>query len=159
MFFFSSFLWFFGSIKKKKMRSQLFPLPSIIIKKKKSMATKLILLAILVVSGHAQPVPDPRKCCRACCEVNGELDCQMGTSSCFTGTPFTAGGKCGPGNNNYVCEKGAKPEPEPSSGTATCGNPPVTCDDCCINGKCATSADCQDAVAYVTFYYLYIVLF
>ena len=141
------------------MRSQLFPLPSIIIKKKKSMATKLILLAILVVSGHAQPVPDPRKCCRACCEVNGELDCQMGTSSCFTGTPFTAGGKCGPGNNNYVCEKGAKPEPEPSSGTATCGNPPVTCDDCCINGKCATSADCQDAVAYVTFYYLYIVLF
>ena len=110
------------------------------------MATKVILLAVLVVSGYAQV--DPSKCCRACCEVNGELDCQQGTSSCFTGTPFQAGGKCGPGNNNWVCEKksgggggGAAP-----AGTATCGNPPVTCDECCLNGKCATKAECQDAL-------------
>ena len=112
---------------------------------------KLFLLVVLVVVGHAQV--DPAKCCRSCCDVNGDLKCQTTSSSCFQGQPYTAGGKCGPGNNNYVCERSSGGGGSGTgsgggggaSGKATCGNPPVECDECCMNGKCHTREECEKA--------------
>ena len=72
------------------------------------MAIKLILLAVLVVSGYAQS----QNCCSGvCCQNNGALSCTTTANQCFSGSKYTAGGKCGAGNNGFWCSKDPQPKP------------------------------------------------
>ena len=116
---------------------------------------KLSLLALAaVMAGLVGTLPaqlamaeDP-ECCMTCCDVNGDIQCQKTSTACFAGNKFTAGGKCGPGNNNWLCAKngGGGGGGGSGSGTATCNG--VTCESgCCVNGECKSRDTCEAVVA------------
>jgi hypothetical protein len=114
----------------------------------------ITILAITLAVIAPSAVEAFGQCCMAgkpCCKNGDQYHCENGATTCMSGgNPDQSGGKCGAGNSGWWC--GDEPNPSGggggggggggSSGTATCGG--VTCDQCCINGKCATKAECDD---------------
>ena len=109
---------------------------------------KVLLCIAFIALGLTQVLgqQDPNCCTMACCVNGDEYKCNMAANTCFSGTKFTSGPKCGPGNNGIVC---AKPEVKPSSGAGGGGggggNVKHCPSGCVIDGKCQESMQaCKD---------------